>query len=166
MNNKKTKLDHFGMMLSHIDPAECEQAIAKSQNFGEPVFTVKDLGGTTFPIAILLRLLFLRENMTWEKFTTMHRNFALRTQMSANQINYSRNNLRRALQSPTAGWNNLEHWLNISGCEMIDLSLTFKQPNGEIVTIRKSDADKLYQEYEMQKHASDPEDNGGIPPVL
>lgn len=143
-------LDTFGMMLSNIDPNACKEVLDHSQNLGESAFTIADLRKTTFPLAVLLRLWFIKNNMTWEKFNAMYRTFAMCTQMPANKVNYCRNNLRRALQSDTAGWNNLEHWLNIAGCDIMDVALTIRNPDGTITELRKSEADRILQEEDIR----------------
>lgn len=153
MTDKKGHLDHFGSILSKIDPKDCRQAIDNSVNGGEPIFTNNDLRKQLSPVTTLLRMLSIRIGMTWEKFNSCFSMFAQRTHMATNQRNYTRNNNKRALVSDNAGWNSLETLVTILGGEVLDLSITVRLPDGDnsrIITVSKSDAERILREEDMR----------------
>lgn len=134
-------------MLSRIDPMQCNQVVKDAQNSGTPLFTVNDLRTTTHPLAQIVRLLLIRNNITREKFEALHRKMGMQTYMSANNMNYERNNMRRALAQGDITWNFLEKLLVVCGFDLTDVTLTLSnRETGEITTISRSDVQDLIKD--------------------
>ena len=146
-DNRKMPGNNANDMLSRIDSKQLQTVVQGSPSQGTPIFTVEDLRTTVRPLAQLVRLLMIREGITKEKFTMLHRNMASRTYMATNNINYDRNNTGRAMACQDVTWGFLEKLLGICNFDLVDVTLTLaNRETGEVTTISKSDVQELIKD--------------------
>ena len=134
-------------MIQRIDPSVCNQVVQTAQKAGTPIFTTNDLRTTQHPLAQMIRMLVIRENITKETFEDKHRAMALQTCMTTNNMNYERNNMRRALIQPDITWNFLEKFLTVCGFDIIDVTvLLSNRQTGEVSTLKRSDVQDIIKD--------------------
>lgn len=141
---KKTRTVSFMEMVNKIDPMIYKNVVKQSQEQGTPIFTEADLKTTTHPLAQMVRMLFIKNNITQEKFQALHYDLAMRTFMSANNMNYERNNMKRSLVQNEITWNFFEKVLMVLGYDLTDITFTlFDKKTNEVGTISRSDVNSL-----------------------
>lgn len=137
---KKKRTLSFAEMINNIDPNIYKNVVKQSQEQGTPIFTQADLKTTTHPLAQLIRMLFIRDNITLEKFQALHYDLAMRTFMSANNMNYERNNMKRSLMQNEITWNFFEKILMVLGYDLADITLQlFDKKSNQLDSISRSD---------------------------
>lgn len=134
-------------MLSKINPDQCRQLVSDVEKTGTPLFTTHDLRTTSQPLAQIARLFLIKNNITRERFESLHRKMGLSTYMSTNIMNYDRNNILRAMAQGNITWNFLEKLLIVCGFDLTDLTLTLtNQETGEVSSISRSDVQELIKD--------------------
>ena len=144
MDNKDTS---FAAMLAKVNPEKVVGTVKQVQTEGTPIFTVNDLRTTMHPLAQLARLFLIENGISREKFESLHRKRATDLCMATNNMNYERNNMRRALVQGEITWNFLEKLFLVCGFDLADIQLTLvEKESGEIKTLKRSDVMKVLQE--------------------
>lgn len=109
---------------------------------GEPIFEPQDIGKVINPIAKIVRMLFVDEDITKEEFHARHTEFCLRGGRLKKDINTDRNNLVRTLKRPRVTVLAFEKALAVLGLKIVDTSYTIQNTRtGTITTYKYSEAD-------------------------
>jgi hypothetical protein len=145
MKDKHTDpLNENSSLFTHLDASVIKKTIEESKNTGETIFTAQNCTAATYPITKIMRLLCIKFDVTKDSFARSYENYALETGMSSNTISYSRNNLRKSLDKDDISWTSMERFLEVIGCELVEVSLTLRNTaTNEIFTIKDKDADDL-----------------------
>ncbi len=161
MKKKKTDILDFSDALAQIDPDHASQVMKNASTTGTPLFTVDDLRSTGMPIALLARLLVLKEGISKEKFVSIHRNRCLQSCMTANDINTNRNNIIRALKLDTMTWDFFEKLLPNLGFNLIDMQVTLSNiETGETITVSLNEIPEMVRKARPNSVILDCEEDG------
>lgn len=136
--------------ISMIKPTTANQVVKASVKQGTAIFSKDDLYTTYDTLALLLRYLCIREQISMALFEERHRLMAQQTLMSANKRSYDFSNKKRSLIQARVSWDLIEKFCQIMGYDILDISLNMSNRNtGEIFTISKSEIMKLLTDPEL-----------------
>lgn len=118
------------------------------QKTGEPLFTKESIFQTTNPLARILRMVCVRNNITLKELHENHTAYgALVENKLPCDINTERSNLKRNIILPNITISLLERFFIIMNFKILDISFTLKDGStGEIFEYKLSDAKQLTQE--------------------
>lgn len=108
---------------------------------GEPVFNEKDLDRTMHPLVLILRKIFIDQNVTKEDFAAKHRALCEAAGFVSKDIAGKRNNLLNALKrDDSITWSKFYEMLFIiMRYSLEDMSIKVKSPSGQFYEFRLSD---------------------------
>lgn len=136
--------------ISMLDSVRASKVIQSVAYQGEPIFSKKDLYDTYDILALLLRYLCIRENISMDLFEDRHRLMATQTFMSSNKRSYDFNNKKRSLMQKRVSWELIEKFCQIVGYDIIDVSMQLSnRETGEVFTVSKSDVTRCIKEKEL-----------------
>lgn len=113
---------------------------------GEPIFTEESLFETTHTLARLLRLIFIKNNITKEVFELLYNKRAMATYSAVNVKGHDKNNMKRSMVAKEITWSLFEKCLNVIGYDIADVMLTLSKREDDnnnlistVSTIKRSD---------------------------
>lgn len=100
--------------------------------------------GTSHPLAKLARMILFQNKITNQEFVDRHRAYAEAAGYLSTEINYSRNNIKKAMYKEKLSFTMFEQLINvIFGFELKDLTVKLTNPyNGKVETYSLSDISK------------------------
>lgn len=134
-------------MLHRINPHGVTEVVNRASMVGTPIFTINDLKTTQQPLALLVRLLFIQNNITKEKFEALHLKMAQETYMPTNRISYDKNNLLRSAIMPEITWNLFEKLMIVLGLNLQNITVTLQRMDTkEVFQISKDEVRELIKD--------------------
>ena len=117
---------------------------------GTMIFTEQDILRVTYPLAKILRMILVENNVTYEVFHRKHREYAEKSGMTGSDANSNKNNLLRAMKKPKVTYDHVETVVCvILGLNLLNLEFTLRDcTTGEIKNYKLSDAEKIAGDYE------------------
>lgn len=156
----------IGKLLSRINPDESSLINIDSKSTGTPIFDMESLKKTGSPLTQIFRMLFIKENITDERFKEIYIETANRSGMDTNTRNYSRNNLRRAVTLPSVTWETIDKWFSFAGIDLVELSLSYKTRDGRVETISLSEIENMLSAQPYSQDLPMIRDNGVYDEIL
>lgn len=143
-----SEIDISAYMRDKMGSDDLGQWVQDAQNIGEPIFTINDLRTTYHPLAQLMRLLMIEDNITKNKFDSLHRQKSQESFMATNAISYSKNNMYRTVTQPDLTWNFCEKLLVTLGYNIVDVAIKLQKiDTKEVKELKKSDVVKLISDH-------------------
>lgn len=134
-------MDILDVIRNSVSAADAQKTLRGSKRTANPMFSVQDLRSSDDQVAKLVKLLFIKNNMTEEKFTEMWRRYAQREQISGDS---KRSNLNKALKKDNITWRTfVTDVLPMFGLILQNVELTLKNPDtGELCTLSMDDVNQ------------------------
>ena len=129
------------LFLQHVSGMEIPTARKYNTDVGKQLFTFEDVFKTSHPLSRLMRMILASNGVTIEEFDKKHHAFAEAAGLMTNQINYNRNNIKKAISKPKVSYWMFEQVINaIFGYGLKDIHMKLVNPNtGEIEEYSLSD---------------------------
>lgn len=104
------------------------------------MFDKKDVDEATHPLAKLLRMIFYKRNITLDKFSGLFAAHGKRLGISNSEVATMRENQRKAILKDHITFQTFSVILyNILHLDIVDIAITFKDDDGNIVTYKNTD---------------------------
>lgn len=129
-----------GDSLLRFQSQRAKELLEDIDKIGEPIFQPEDINKTSDIFSKLVRMYCVDQKITYEYLYARHRAYSESLCMLPHQINYDRNNFKRALVKPTMTKSFFETFAMIMGLCVADISLTLITPNNTVVTYKLSEA--------------------------
>lgn len=102
---------------------------------GRPIFTIDDVRAVSTPLDRILRMVFVKNRVTYEYFNQCCRKYAIEVLHShQTQINSVGSNIVRTLQKGNISHGRFfEALVDVLGYKLIDLKITFQSDQGEML---------------------------------
>ena len=103
-----TLTDDFNRVFADANSIKILNQDAISLSRSTLIFTKEDIAKTNHPIAKLLRIILVDNNVTYEIFKIKHHQYCQSIHIPPSKINSDRNNLSRAMLDSTLTWTKFE----------------------------------------------------------
>ena len=142
-------LEEFTKKEDDIKVNKNKYHASKQHALEEPIFTVDDVAKSNLPLTKLIRTIFIDQGITKEKFKKKHTEYAIRSDMTKEDMNNERNNHLKTLQQPVITYPFMEKMLTVVlGYPLENLSITFTHPEtGELLTYDLKNIEKILMDY-------------------
>lgn len=133
--------DILDIIRKSVDADQAAKILRRPKRTANPMFTVDDLKASDDQVAKLVKLLFIANGITEEKFTEMFRRYAQRAHLEGDS---KRSNLSKALKKNNITWRTFViDVLPMFGLILQNVVLTLKDPNtGEVSTLSMDDVNE------------------------
>ena len=129
--------------MARFQSSRAREILEDMDKCGEPIFVAKDILATTDMFARLVRMFCVHRNITWDYFYARHRAYCESMGYAPHQINYDRNNCKRALIRPTMTKNYFEYFCQAMGIIITDMSVGLVTADGVSGTYSLTDAERI-----------------------
>jgi hypothetical protein len=133
--------DILDIIRKSVDAHKATQVLKGPKRTANPMFDTKDLRESDDQVAKLVKLLFITNGVTEEKFTEMWRRYAQREHIVGDS---KRSNLSKALKKNNITWRTfVVDVLPMFGLILQNVVLTLKDPEtGEVKTLSMNDVNQ------------------------
>lgn len=129
--------------MARFQSSRAKEILEDMDKCGEPIFLPKDILATTDIFSRLVRMFCVERGITWDYFYARHRAYCESMGYAPHQINYDRNNCKRALLRPTMTKNYFEYFCQAMGIIITDMSVSLVTADGIVGDYKLTDAERI-----------------------